>query len=636
MRVRPVVLLVTTVLVAAGAAGPAAAAPAPSPTGRTTPAGSSTSSRPARTAGPRPPTSRRSRRPAGGRRTATTSSRMYASCLAAPNVTTGRPRDVLQGRDVRREGRRRRADVRAALRRHDRARQGLRRPARLRLDPRRRDVRARLRGRRGPPVLHRRAAPPRARAAVVVRGRRRRTATRPRAVAARPLHRGRPAAPGRPARRPLRRRWGAAAGGPAEYVAGINQYIAEAKLDPAKMPGEYAAIGRPLGPTRGRRPTSSPPRPSSAGSSARAAGGSSQAELAQGFWSRFGSGPAPRSSGTSAPPRTPRRPRRSRGTAFPYQAPPAQPAARQPRIPDPRPLAEQPVELDARAGRLRARGRARSPSSSRPAALPAGDVQRAGGLGARVHLRPPGRRVRARRSATSPRRSSWSRTCTRPGSTHAAPRSRASTSTCSSGHGRDYAWSATSAGQDIIDTFAVDLCEPGGGTPTIDSTYYLYRGQCLPMETLERTNAWTPNAADQTPAGSETLRAERTEARHRHRARHGQRQAGRLHAACARPTSTRSTRPAGSRLQRPRQDAATPRLPAGGGEDRLHVQLALRRRPAHRVLQLGRQPGPRGRRRPDWPDSARRVRVEGLRPRPQHGDVHAASRSTPRSSTRTT
>ncbi|MGH2981805.1 MAG: penicillin acylase family protein, partial [Solirubrobacterales bacterium] len=35
----------------------------------------------------------------------------------------------------------------------------------------------------------------------------------------------------------------------AAYVAGINQYIAEAKLDPTKMPGEYAAINRPLGPS---------------------------------------------------------------------------------------------------------------------------------------------------------------------------------------------------------------------------------------------------------------------------------------------------------------------------------------------------------------------------------------------------
>jgi hypothetical protein len=32
------------------------------------------------------------------------------------------------------------------------------------------------------------------------------------------------------------------------YVAGVNAYIAEARLDPLKMPGEYAAFGRPLGP----------------------------------------------------------------------------------------------------------------------------------------------------------------------------------------------------------------------------------------------------------------------------------------------------------------------------------------------------------------------------------------------------
>ena len=32
------------------------------------------------------------------------------------------------------------------------------------------------------------------------------------------------------------------------YIAGINQYIDEARLDPTKLPGEYAAIGRPQGP----------------------------------------------------------------------------------------------------------------------------------------------------------------------------------------------------------------------------------------------------------------------------------------------------------------------------------------------------------------------------------------------------
>ncbi|TMK75107.1 MAG: penicillin acylase family protein [Actinobacteria bacterium] len=78
------------------------------------------------------------------------------------------------------------------------------------------------------------------------------------------------------------------------------------------------------------------------------------------------------------------------------------------------------------------------------------------------------------------------------------------------GRGRDYSWSATSAGQDIIDTYAVKLCDPNGGTPTIGSDHYLFEGQCLPFEVLTRTNSWVPTPADQTPAGSETLTTLRT------------------------------------------------------------------------------------------------------------------------------
>jgi acyl-homoserine lactone acylase PvdQ len=69
------------------------------------------------------------------------------------------------------------------------------------------------------------------------------------------------------------------------------------------------------------------------------------------------------------------------------------------------------------------------------------------------------------------------------------------------GRGRDYAWSATSAGQDITDTFALPLC---------DASHYRFRGKCLPIEKLTRTNSWQPTPADSTPAGSETLTAERT------------------------------------------------------------------------------------------------------------------------------
>ena len=70
------------------------------------------------------------------------------------------------------------------------------------------------------------------------------------------------------------------------------------------------------------------------------------------------------------------------------------------------------------------------------------------------------------------------------------------------GHGRDYAWSATTATSDNVDTFAEVLCR--------DDVHYMWKGQCRPMEKLEVQNSWTPTAGDRTPAGSETLTAWRT------------------------------------------------------------------------------------------------------------------------------
>ncbi|MFJ8854010.1 penicillin acylase family protein [Streptomyces sp. NPDC102437] len=78
------------------------------------------------------------------------------------------------------------------------------------------------------------------------------------------------------------------------------------------------------------------------------------------------------------------------------------------------------------------------------------------------------------------------------------------------GRGQDYAWSATSAGQDISDTYAIDLCEPGGSTPTKDSTHYVYHGACTAMETLEHTNSWKPTVADSTAKGSYRMQVRRT------------------------------------------------------------------------------------------------------------------------------
>jgi acyl-homoserine lactone acylase PvdQ len=70
------------------------------------------------------------------------------------------------------------------------------------------------------------------------------------------------------------------------------------------------------------------------------------------------------------------------------------------------------------------------------------------------------------------------------------------------GHGRDYAWSATTATSDNVDTVAEVLCK--------DKFHYLYRGKCKPMEKLEKTESWAPNTIDPTEPGSQTLVAYRT------------------------------------------------------------------------------------------------------------------------------
>lgn len=69
------------------------------------------------------------------------------------------------------------------------------------------------------------------------------------------------------------------------------------------------------------------------------------------------------------------------------------------------------------------------------------------------------------------------------------------------GHGRDYAWSATSAGSDIVDAFAEVLC----GT-----NKYVWKGKCRKMEVISKTVRWKPNLLDDTPSGSKTLRSLRT------------------------------------------------------------------------------------------------------------------------------
>ncbi|MGW4274364.1 penicillin acylase family protein [Streptomyces seoulensis] len=70
------------------------------------------------------------------------------------------------------------------------------------------------------------------------------------------------------------------------------------------------------------------------------------------------------------------------------------------------------------------------------------------------------------------------------------------------GRGQDYSWSATTSGQDIIDTYAVELCQ--------DDHHYLFHGVCTAMDQVQQANSWKPTVADGTAAGSYTMRVWRT------------------------------------------------------------------------------------------------------------------------------
>jgi acyl-homoserine lactone acylase PvdQ len=285
------------------------------------------------------------------------------------------------------------------------------------------------------------------------------------------------------------------------YVAGINQYISEARLNALKMPGEYAAIGRPGGPEEWK-PTDVIATAGLIGEIFGKGGGREldSALLLQSAQDRFGDQGG---ADVWADLRTAEDPEApvtvQGGTPFPYRV--------------------EPPSLQPGSLALPDRG---SVKRTHVAAAGAG----APGLGGLLRFPRRGSNallVPARESESGkplammgPQTAYFAPQLLMDVDVH-APTVDARGATFAGlglyvllGRGRDYAWSATSAGQDISDTFAVELCEPGGGTPTLDSMHYSLRGECLPIEVLERTNSWAPSPADQSPPGSETLRAERT------------------------------------------------------------------------------------------------------------------------------
>ena len=291
----------------------------------------------------------------------------------------------------------------------------------------------------------------------------------------------------------------------ASYVAGVNRYISEARLDITKMPGEYTAIGRLLGPDPWKV-TDIISTASLVGGLFGRGGGEelTQMELRRSFTDRYGArrGEALwREWAAYEDPDAPTTIRRR----FPYQTPPRRPARGGLAIADPGSLRR----ADVVAAGVRAASR-----------------NARGGLFGGV-LRPRGMSnallVSASESASGrplavfgPQTGYFAPEILMEQDVH-APTIEARGAAFPGlnlyvqlGRGQDYAWSATSAGQDITDTFAADLCETDGSPPTTASTHYLFRGSCEPIETLERVNRWTPTLADATRGGRQTLRTQRT------------------------------------------------------------------------------------------------------------------------------
>src|SRR3954453_12736197 len=267
------------------------------------------------------------------------------------------------------------------------------------------------------------------------------------------------------------------------YVAGINQYIAEARLDPTKMPAEYAAIEQPQGPADWHG-TDVVATADVVGAIFGAGGGREvpSALVLEQAIKRFGKANGQRVWHDFRSAEDPEAPTTIR-KRFPYSATPKHP--RGVALPDPGSITDL---------------RTAAPSTTKSQVTPHGMSNA---------LLVSGRLTRSHKPVAvfGPQTAYFAPEILMEQDVHAPTlqaRGVAFPGTnlyVQLGRGRDYAWSATSAGQDITDTFALPLC---------DRTHYRLKGKCEQIETLTRTNSWQPTVADQTPAGTQTLKAERT------------------------------------------------------------------------------------------------------------------------------
>ena len=301
------------------------------------------------------------------------------------------------------------------------------------------------------------------------------------------------------------------------YVDGINQYIAEIKATLADMPVEYPALGQPLGPDPWKVTDVISTASLVAGIFGRGGGGEVNSALVlEAAKAQFGKKQGKRVWADFRSQNDPEAETTVRSGAFPYAIGPRKARKTQGlALPDPATTEEEPlvigqsgfVPASKRGGPLEGLLGGFSDMTAGSNALLVSGAESATGhpiavFGPQVSYFSPEILMEqdVHAPATNEGPALDARGAAFPGTNLYVQL----------GHGPDYAWSATSAGQDIIDTFAVPLCNADGSPPSLDSQSYVFRGQCLPFDVLERENCWEPTFADDTPAGCETLRALRS------------------------------------------------------------------------------------------------------------------------------
>jgi acyl-homoserine lactone acylase PvdQ len=299
------------------------------------------------------------------------------------------------------------------------------------------------------------------------------------------------------------------------YVAGVNAYIAEAKLDPNKMPVEYAAVNHPQGPdpwTVADVMTNGIVIGAILG-----AGGGEELDNAIVFGAlkkRFGTRKGKKVYSDLREQEDPEAPTTSK-TKTPWQATPKRVAKGSVALPDAGSVFKLPIIASQQGGG----------GSAQTFGL--GPVRLGRGLNIPIpDMRAHSNAILVNRKHTvsghpiavfGPQTGYFEPQALVEIDIHGGPDLQArgmaipGTPYVDIGRGPDYAWSATSSSQDLIDTFTVPLCDPAGGAIDLKNPKgYMYGGTCEAIEVLEHTNSWQPNVVDSTPAGSETLRAYRT------------------------------------------------------------------------------------------------------------------------------